>query len=139
LKVLFSYYLILSFSSFHVFNSFPFWFLSTKIGQFRFDIERKEIRLMFEQIQPSDWTTFDLNLDIEITCDNGEIFTSRVIFQDQRRASSTISIGDSAKLPTQIRIDPKNKYLFSLQMNPGLQTFFPSFLFFSFLFNKNGK
>ena len=77
------------------------------------------MRIVLEQVQSSDWTVFDMEIDVEVSCDHDVVLTSKVIFDGQTRASATLQLDSSCKKPTMIRIDPHNRYLFTLEMNPG--------------------
>ena len=88
-------------------------------GEYSFDLEKKEVKIVLEQDQPEDWTTFDMEIDVELSCDHDVVLTSKVVFDGQKRASTTLRLENRSKKPTMLRIDPHNLYLFTLELNPG--------------------
>ncbi len=94
-------------------------------GEFHFDMERNEVKIWAQQVQDESWSNFDVDLLVEITCENEEVYTSTLGFRASRNASTTIKLGDVSTIPVMARIDPNLESLFTIEMNPGI-------LFFNF-------
>jgi len=89
-------------------------------GEFDYNLEKREVTISLDQAQPEDWTVFDIEIDVEITCDLGKVYRSKLVFQDgKKKAVTKISLSPESKKPATLRFDPDNKVLFVLSLNPG--------------------
>ena len=86
-------------------------------GKFATQSEKKTVTLSLEQVQKPPFNKyFDITLEVELVDADGTKYHQNMEFCDGK-AFAKFSIGES-KIKV-IRVDPKNKVLFALDMNPG--------------------
>lgn len=86
-------------------------------GKFSVQIEKRTATLSLEQVQKPPFNkSFDITLEVELIDFDGATYHQSLQFIDGK-AFAKFSIGET-KIKV-IRVDPKNKVLFTLDMNPG--------------------
>jgi aminopeptidase N len=92
-------------------------------GKFDYSAEKKQVRVSFEQTQKDEKQGvgfFEFALDVEVVDESGAVHQGVVEMDDVTGKASVILSGVTAK-PKTIRVDPEQKVLYSLEMNPGLE------------------
>lgn len=85
-------------------------------GKFSVQIEKKTATLSLEQVQKEPFKkSFDITLEVELIDSDGITYHKSLEFVDGK-AFAKFLIGEKIKV---IRVDPKHKVLFTLDMNPG--------------------
>jgi aminopeptidase N len=99
-------------------------------GQFEYNAERREAKLTLQQTQRDEKRQiglFDFDVDVELVEENGKIHRTVISMRggdlpftvSTSDTSASTVIGGLESKPVGLRIDPENKVLFSLDLNPG--------------------
>ena len=96
------------------------------LGDVKFVAERREVTVTLEQTQPADHTLFAINIDVLITFagpgSGAERHTVLLVVplgeHGVRKETAVAQLPPGTK-PVMVQIDPSNKVLFTLEMNPG--------------------
>lgn len=91
-------------------------------GSFDHDLANGTARISMTQTQVSDSDNiplFGLDLEIELTDDQGKVYNTTLTFDREATAMATIHLSSKDAQPKVLRVDPEMKLLYTLDMSAG--------------------
>eukprot|EP00743_Colponemidia_sp_Colp-15_P011017 GILK01012226.1.p1 GENE.GILK01012226.1~~GILK01012226.1.p1 ORF type:complete len:869 (-),score=115.44 GILK01012226.1:273-2879(-) len=90
-------------------------------GQFLYDLETRTVTICLEQVQDSNWSRFEFDLEVELTDDLGKVHHVTLRFAlggngVPVQAATTVKLHGN---PRMIRFDPESNVLFNLELSVG--------------------